>query len=161
YDTAGNITGTPDVAVTNALVTVTVKDTVNLLSVTKTFTWTVNAPPTLSVVNQTTVINTAATYQPAAGSSNGNPIAILIPGLPAGLTADATGTITGTPTAAVTNVLVTVVVKDTVSLLTTTHTFTWTVNAPPTLTVLNQATVINTPATAYQPAAASSNGNPF
>lgn len=143
-DASGLISGTPPTAVlVPAVVSVTFTDTVTGLSAATTFTWTVNASPTLSVVDQTTLITTSASYQPVAGSPNGNPLSFSILGLPTGLNySTTTGLITGTPTAVVNAAPVSVTVTDTVNGLSTTRSFTWTVYGKPTLVIPNKITPV-------------------
>jgi hypothetical protein len=140
----GVVSGIPDTAVTGQVVTVTAKDTVNHLSTSTSFKWTVNAPPTLTVANQVTLINTALAvpYKPTATSPNGNALTFVSTGLPTGLSTAADGSITGTPTVAVNAASVSVTATDNVNGLSTTKSFTWTVYGNPTLTIADKVTPV-------------------
>jgi hypothetical protein len=136
----GQISGTPTVAVDAQPVTIIVRDTTNNMAATKSFTWTVKAPPSLMVANQLSMIGIplpAAYYFCGAGpcaasAPAGHVLTYAVTGgaLPTGLALDAaTGRITGTPTVAVLAQPVTIRVTDTHNGLSTTKSFTWSVIA--------------------------------
>ena len=137
--TTGQISGTPTIAVDAQPVTVTVRDATNNTTVTKSFTWTVKAPPSLMVMNQMSMVNVAlpagyyfcgagpcAASQPAGHRLS---YAVTSGALPAGVALNAaTGQVTGTPiVAGLTQISITV--TDTQNGSSTTKSFAWSVIA--------------------------------
>jgi prepilin-type N-terminal cleavage/methylation domain-containing protein len=122
--TDGKITGTPT-APGVYLVTVTAKDANQLLG-TADLVWTINAPPTLTPVNQRTSVGTPVTMTPLLSGGTG-PFEWKANGLPSGLSINKdTGEITGSPSVNDVNKTLTprITVTD-VHKLTAETTFTW------------------------------------
>jgi putative Ig domain-containing protein len=134
----GRISGTPTVPVDALPVTITVRDTTTSSAATTSFTWTVTARPSLTVADQTSMVNVALpspyyvcpTGPCAASTPAGHVLAYAVTAgaLPAGLVLNpATGQVTGTPTLGVLAQPVTITVRDTQNGLTRTKSFTWTI----------------------------------
>jgi hypothetical protein len=122
--TDGKITGTPT-APGVYLVTITAKDANQLLG-TADLVWTINAPPTLTPVNQRTSVGTPVAMTPLLSGGTG-PFDWKANGLPSGLSINKdTGEITGVPDAKDVNKTLTprITVTD-AHKLTTETTFTW------------------------------------
>ena len=133
----GQVFGTPTVAVDAQPVTITVRDPIAGATATNSFTWTVKAPPSLTVANQMSMVNVAlpATYYfcgagpcgASAPAGHALAYAVTSGALPAGLTLNAsTGRVTGTPTVQVLS-QVSMTVTDLQNGLSTTKSFTWAV----------------------------------
>lgn len=132
----GQISGTPAVALTVTVFTVTATDTVGATG-NATFTLSINGPiaANLDLANKAITAGTAASFKPVSGGGGTSPYTYTIaPPLPSGLAIDAnTGIISGTAAGAATASNYTVTVKDTVNA-TASQTFSLTINAALTAT---------------------------
>jgi type II secretory pathway pseudopilin PulG len=143
---AGVITGTvPNTVQTFSAVRITVRDNDGVTATSAPFTWRVNSGPEFdSPGNQRTVRGAAVILDMSPFASGGTgSYRYTSSGLPSWLSINATtGIITGVAPAAAdsTTTGITVTITDTTSASATTPAFSWTVNAPPTVTApANQA----------------------
>ncbi|GIJ50896.1 hypothetical protein Val02_77820 [Virgisporangium aliadipatigenens] len=115
-----------------------------------------NPPVITAPGNQASTQNRAIAPLNLLATGGTTPLTWTVTGLPTGLSASLGGVISGTPTAAVNTYTVTATVRD-ASNRTSTATFSWRVNGPPTVNVVpNQSSTVNSPVNSVT--AAASNG---
>ena len=143
---SGLISGTPT-AVGSTSVTVTPTDTPANAVAVQTFTWSiVPAPSVTAPAAQTTTLGGAVSLQLTTSCPNA-PCSYALTNGPNGLSISASGLVTGNPTAAGTFGSVKVTVTDAANVSASSATFTWTVNAAPSISAVgNQTTYVNTAA---------------
>jgi large repetitive protein len=156
----GVISGTVGASATSQTVTVAATDG-NAVSGAKSFTITVNVPPTVTTTTLATATQTEAAYSQTLASSGGTaPItwSISSGALPTGLSLTAsTGVISGTVGASATSQTFSVAATDANSVASAAQTLTITVNVPPTVTTTSLATATETE-TGYSQTLTSSGG---
>jgi len=145
-NSSGLISGTPS-AVGSTSVTVTATDTAANAVVTQSFTWSIVAAPSVTApATQTTTVGVAVNLQLVTNCPNA-PCSYALTSGPSGLSISATGLITGNPTAAGTFSSAKITVTDAANVSASSSTFTWNVNAAPSIGVVGtQTTYVNTAA---------------